>query len=175
MSTIAFIGLGIMGGPMAGHLAQAGHTVIGYDRSPERTAALVEAGGKAADSIEQAVKDADVVAIMVPDSPDVQSVLAGRQRRFRACPARHPGDRLLQHPPGRHRRLGPTSAQTRHTRHRRTRVRRRARRQERLTVDHGRRVRRRLRRGQADSRHRRQDHRPRRAQRRAKQSRPPTS
>ena len=46
MSTIAFIGLGIMGGPMAGHLAQAGHTVIGYDRSPERTAALVEAGGK---------------------------------------------------------------------------------------------------------------------------------
>ena len=77
MSTIAFIGLGIMGGPMAGHLAQAGHTVIGYDRSPERTAALVEAGGKSADSIEQAVKDADVVAIMVPDSPDVQTVLLG--------------------------------------------------------------------------------------------------
>ena len=34
MSTIAFIGLGIMGSPMACHLAQAGHTVIGYDRSP---------------------------------------------------------------------------------------------------------------------------------------------
>ena len=75
MSTIAFIGLGIMGSPMACHLACAGHTVIGYDRSPQRTAALVAAGGTAADSVEQAVKDADVVAIMVPDSPDVQDVL----------------------------------------------------------------------------------------------------
>jgi 2-hydroxy-3-oxopropionate reductase len=75
MSTIAFIGLGIMGSPMACHLARAGHTVIGYNRSPRRTAALVAAGGTAADSIELAVKDADVVAIMVPDSPDVQDVL----------------------------------------------------------------------------------------------------
>lgn len=75
MSTIAFIGLGIMGSPMACHLAKAGHTLIGYNRSPEKTAALVQAGGTAADSIEQAVKDADVVATMVPDSPDVQDVL----------------------------------------------------------------------------------------------------
>jgi 2-hydroxy-3-oxopropionate reductase len=75
MSTIAFIGLGIMGSPMACHLARAGHIVIGYNRSPEKTAALVEAGGTAAESIEQAVKDADVVATMVPDSPDVQNVL----------------------------------------------------------------------------------------------------
>jgi 2-hydroxy-3-oxopropionate reductase len=75
MSTIAFIGLGIMGSPMACHLARAGHTVIGYNRSPQRTAALVGAGGSAAESIEGAVKDADVVATMVPDSPDVQSVL----------------------------------------------------------------------------------------------------
>ena len=77
MSTIAFIGLGIMGSPMACHLAGAGHRVIGYNRSPEKTAALVAAGGKAADSIEQAVKDADVVATMVPDSPDVKKVLLG--------------------------------------------------------------------------------------------------
>jgi 2-hydroxy-3-oxopropionate reductase len=75
MSTIAFIGLGIMGSPMACHLVRGGHTVIGYNRSAQRTAALVEAGGSAADSIEQAVKDADVVATMVPDSPDVQDVL----------------------------------------------------------------------------------------------------
>jgi 2-hydroxy-3-oxopropionate reductase len=75
MSTIAFIGLGIMGSPMACHLAGAGNAVIGYNRSPERTAALVEAGGAAAESIEEAVKDADVVAVMVPDSPDVQDVL----------------------------------------------------------------------------------------------------
>jgi 2-hydroxy-3-oxopropionate reductase len=66
-----------MGSPMACHLAQAGHTVIGYNRSPQKTAALVAGGGRAADSIEQAVKDADVVATMVPDSPDVQNVLLG--------------------------------------------------------------------------------------------------
>jgi 2-hydroxy-3-oxopropionate reductase len=75
MSTIAFIGLGIMGSPMACHLARAGHAVIGYNRSSGRTAALVEAGGVAAESIEEAVKNADVVAVMVPDSPDVQDVL----------------------------------------------------------------------------------------------------
>ncbi|MDT5150797.1 MAG: 2-hydroxy-3-oxopropionate reductase [Mycobacterium sp.] len=75
MSTIGFIGLGIMGGPMARHLVAAGHTVVGYDRSQERMQALVEAGGGAAESIEQTVKNADVVAIMVPDSPDVQAVL----------------------------------------------------------------------------------------------------
>jgi 2-hydroxy-3-oxopropionate reductase len=77
VSTIAFIGLGIMGSPMACHLARAGHAVIGYNRSPGRTADLVEAGGVAAESIEEAVKNADVVAVMVPDSPDVQKVLLG--------------------------------------------------------------------------------------------------
>src|SRR4029079_258615 len=75
MSTIAFIGLGIMGSPMACHLVKAGHAVIGLDTSQDRSAALVEAGGRAAESIEQAVKDADIVAIMVPDSPQVQAVL----------------------------------------------------------------------------------------------------
>lgn len=76
MSTIAFIGLGIMGSPMACHLAGAGHTVIGYNRSSGRTAALVRAGGVAAQTIEEAVRNADVVAVMVPDSPDVQNVLS---------------------------------------------------------------------------------------------------
>ncbi|TDE95890.1 2-hydroxy-3-oxopropionate reductase [Occultella glacieicola] len=75
MSTIAFIGLGIMGSPMAVHLAGAGHTVVGYNRSPEKAQPLVEAGGTAAASIAEAVADADVVAIMVPDSPDVAQVL----------------------------------------------------------------------------------------------------
>ncbi|TQC43250.1 2-hydroxy-3-oxopropionate reductase [Rhodococcus sp. WS4] len=87
MSTIAFIGLGIMGSPMAVHLAKAGHQVVGYNRSPERTAALVEAGGTAADSIAKAVAVADVVAVMVPDSPDVQAVLAGEDGVFAHAPA----------------------------------------------------------------------------------------
>jgi 2-hydroxy-3-oxopropionate reductase len=82
VSTIGFIGLGIMGGPMARHLVTAGHTVVGYDRSEERMQALVEAGGAAAESIEQTVKNADVVAVMVPDSPDVQAVLLTEEGVF---------------------------------------------------------------------------------------------
>ena len=77
MTSIAFIGLGIMGSPMAVHLANAGHDVVGYNRSPEKTKPLVEAGGRAADSVADAVSDAEVIAVMVPDSPDVRDVLAG--------------------------------------------------------------------------------------------------
>jgi 2-hydroxy-3-oxopropionate reductase len=77
MSSIAFIGLGTMGSPMACHLARAGHCVVGYNRSPQRGAALREAGGSTADSIEQAVQGADVVAVMVTDTPDVERVLLG--------------------------------------------------------------------------------------------------
>ena len=77
MSTIAFIGLGIMGSPMAVHLVKAGHTVVGLDAQHDRSAPLIAAGGSSAENIEQAVKGADVVAIMVPDSPQVQAVLLG--------------------------------------------------------------------------------------------------
>ncbi len=77
MTTVAFIGLGIMGAPMAGHLVDAGFDVIGYNRSPAKVAALVEKGGKGATSVADAVRDADIVAVMVPDSPDVTEVLAG--------------------------------------------------------------------------------------------------
>lgn len=79
---IAFIGLGIMGSPMAVHLQNAGHDVTGYNRSPEKTRALVEAGGTAASSVADAVAGADVVAVMVPDSPDVTEVLAGEDGVF---------------------------------------------------------------------------------------------
>ncbi|WP_460934277.1 2-hydroxy-3-oxopropionate reductase [Phycicoccus ginsengisoli] len=82
MSTIAFIGLGIMGSPMAVHLQNAGHEVVGYNPSPEKTKPLVEAGGRAAESVADAVRDADVVAVMVPDSPDVQDVLLGEEGVF---------------------------------------------------------------------------------------------
>jgi 2-hydroxy-3-oxopropionate reductase len=75
--TIAFVGLGIMGQPMAIHLQNAGFDVVGVNRSPERLQALVDAGGRAAESIADAVRGADVVAVMVPDSPDVEQVLAG--------------------------------------------------------------------------------------------------
>ncbi|RHW26060.1 2-hydroxy-3-oxopropionate reductase [Nocardioides immobilis] len=82
MTNIAFIGLGIMGSPMAVHLAKAGHQVAGYNRSPERTAPLVAAGGRAASSIADAVDGAEVVCVMVPDSPHVQEVLTGEDGVF---------------------------------------------------------------------------------------------
>lgn len=78
MSTkVAFIGLGIMGSPMAVHLQNGDYDVTGFNRSPEATQPLVEAGGTAAGSTAEAVKDAEVVCVMVPDSPDVQDVLLG--------------------------------------------------------------------------------------------------
>ncbi|WP_226887499.1 2-hydroxy-3-oxopropionate reductase [Nocardia brasiliensis] len=82
MSTIAFIGLGIMGSPMAVHLATAGHSVTAYDHSTNKAAPLVAAGGRATTSIADAVHGAEVICVMVPDSPDVQDVLAGEKGVF---------------------------------------------------------------------------------------------
>ncbi|MEQ3549476.1 NAD(P)-dependent oxidoreductase [Pseudonocardia nematodicida] len=76
MSTIAFVGLGVMGDPMARHLAGAGHDVVGFNRTPAKAEPLVEAGGRAAESVADAVRGADVVALMLPDTPDVETVLA---------------------------------------------------------------------------------------------------
>jgi 2-hydroxy-3-oxopropionate reductase len=75
MTAIAFIGLGVMGSPMAVHLARAGHDVTGYNRSSGKAAPLEAAGGRAVSSIAEAVDGAAVVALMVPDTPDVQQVL----------------------------------------------------------------------------------------------------
>ena len=74
MTTVGFIGLGIMGGPMAANLVKAGFDVIGHNRSSEPIQRLVEQGGRGADSLAEAVRDADVVITMVPDSPDVEAV-----------------------------------------------------------------------------------------------------
>ncbi len=77
MASIAFIGLGIMGGPMAANLVEAGHQVTGYNRSPEAVERLVDAGGTGADSVAAAVSGVDIVITMVPDSPDVEAVCLG--------------------------------------------------------------------------------------------------
>ncbi|ADH66167.1 MULTISPECIES: 2-hydroxy-3-oxopropionate reductase [Nocardiopsis] len=75
---IAFIGLGIMGLPMAVNLVRAGYTVTGHNRSPERVDALVAEGGLRGGSVAGAVADADAVITMVPDSPDVEELMLGR-------------------------------------------------------------------------------------------------
>ena len=88
MSTrIGFIGLGIMGAPMAANLVKAGFEVTGYNRSPARVEQFVAAGGRGAADIAGAVRDADVVATMVPDSPDVQAVLAGQGGVYENAPS----------------------------------------------------------------------------------------
>ncbi|MDH6114109.1 2-hydroxy-3-oxopropionate reductase [Kitasatospora sp. MAP12-15] len=75
--TIAFIGLGIMGSPMAANLVKAGHTVTGFNLEQSAIDALVAAGGKGATSIADAVTGADVIITMVPADPHVEQVILG--------------------------------------------------------------------------------------------------
>jgi 2-hydroxy-3-oxopropionate reductase len=77
MTTVGFIGLGIMGGPMAANLVKAGFDVVGYNRTRTKVDALVEAGGRGADDVPDAVRDTDVIITMLPDSPDVEAVATG--------------------------------------------------------------------------------------------------
>ncbi|MGO2053779.1 MULTISPECIES: 2-hydroxy-3-oxopropionate reductase [unclassified Glutamicibacter] len=79
---VAFIGLGIMGLPMAKNLVTAGFNVTGFNRSEKAATELAAAGGHAANSIAEAVKDADVIITMVPDSPDVEAVTTGAEGLF---------------------------------------------------------------------------------------------
>ncbi len=74
---VAFIGLGIMGKPMALNLKKAGHSVAVYGRRPESVAPLSAAGCSACASPAEAATQADIIIIMVPDTPDVETVLFG--------------------------------------------------------------------------------------------------
>jgi 2-hydroxy-3-oxopropionate reductase len=75
--SVTVIGLGIMGLPMARNLVSAGFDVVGFNRSPDKVDQLVEAGGRGAAGVAEAVREADVVITMVPDSPDVEEVVTG--------------------------------------------------------------------------------------------------
>jgi len=75
--TVAVIGLGIMGAPMATNLIKAGYEVVGYNRSPGKVDALVDAGGRGAESVAEAAQTADVIITMLPDSPDVEGAALG--------------------------------------------------------------------------------------------------
>ncbi|GAB3501490.1 2-hydroxy-3-oxopropionate reductase [Amycolatopsis cihanbeyliensis] len=77
MTNVGFIGLGIMGGPMAGHLAAAGHVVAGYDLSTEAVDKLRSVGGRVAGSVADTVAGADVVITMLPNHPQVEQVALG--------------------------------------------------------------------------------------------------
>ena len=77
MTTVGFVGLGIMGAPMAANVVKAGFDVVGYNRTPDNVRALVEQGGRGAEGVAEVVRGADVVVTMLPDSPDVHEVTTG--------------------------------------------------------------------------------------------------
>ena len=75
MGKLGFIGLGVMGTPMAAHLAAAGHDVSGFDLNADARAKLEAAGGRAAADVADAVAGAEVVITMLPDHPQVEQVV----------------------------------------------------------------------------------------------------
>jgi len=85
---IAFIGLGIMGGPMAGHLQRGGHDVTVFNRTASRAEAWVaEYGGRAAATPREAAVDADIVCACVGADHDVREVTVGDAGAFQAMKA----------------------------------------------------------------------------------------
>ena len=76
--TVGFIGLGIMGRPMAKNLMEAGYELVLQNRSPEKAEGLAEEGNAtAARSPREVAEACDLVITMLPDSPDVEAVVAG--------------------------------------------------------------------------------------------------
>ncbi len=74
---VAFIGLGIMGEPMAGHLLSAGHELTVHTRTKGKANALLERGARWASSAAEAARGVDVVFVCVTDTPDVEAVVLG--------------------------------------------------------------------------------------------------
>jgi 2-hydroxy-3-oxopropionate reductase len=75
--TIGFIGLGVMGDPMARNLLEAEHQLVVHNRSPAPVEALAKAGAETASSPREVAERADVVITMLPDSPAVEAVVLG--------------------------------------------------------------------------------------------------
>ncbi len=78
MAELGFIGLGIMGKPMVGHLLAAGHTVHVYDLSLGAVRELASKGAVVCSGSKEIAQKSDVIFIMVPDTPDVEATLFGR-------------------------------------------------------------------------------------------------
>jgi len=72
---IGFVGVGIMGGPMAANAMKAGYSMTVYDRVPDKTRPLRQAGAALASSSADAAADSDIVFLCVPDTPDVLAAM----------------------------------------------------------------------------------------------------
>jgi len=75
---LGFIGLGIMGKPMAKNLLKAGFNLVVFSRSKGSVEALVQEGALQADSPKEVAERAEVIITMLPDSPEVQEVILGK-------------------------------------------------------------------------------------------------
>lgn len=83
MAKLAFLGLGVMGYPMAGHLARAGHEVTVYNRTPAKAERWVaEYGGRAAPTPQEAAAGAEIVLACVGNDDDLRSVCLGADGAF---------------------------------------------------------------------------------------------
>jgi 3-hydroxyisobutyrate dehydrogenase len=92
MAKVAFIGLGVMGGPMAGHLIKAGHDVAAYNRNPTRAAAWAQKhGGRVFPSVTEAAAERDIVFACVGADADVREVFQA------AAPVMKPGAVFVDH------------------------------------------------------------------------------
>jgi 2-hydroxy-3-oxopropionate reductase len=78
LKTIGFIGLGIMGKPMAKHLAKAGYPLVVYNRTASKAQELVEMGARQATSPKEVARQSDTIITMVSDSPEVELVVLGK-------------------------------------------------------------------------------------------------
>jgi 3-hydroxyisobutyrate dehydrogenase-like beta-hydroxyacid dehydrogenase len=95
MSNVAFLGLGVMGAPMARHLARAGHPVTVYNRTAAKSLAWVALNGnQAAPTPEEAAAGADIVALCVGNDDDVREVVLGPTGALAAMAA---GSILIDH------------------------------------------------------------------------------
>ncbi|MBX3110741.1 MAG: NAD(P)-dependent oxidoreductase [Fimbriimonadaceae bacterium] len=91
MARVGFVGLGVMGGPMAAHLARAGHQVTVWNRTAGKASLAIEAGARESESLAKLPKDCDIVCICVGRTEDVQEVLA------QMLPASAPGTLFIDH------------------------------------------------------------------------------
>jgi 2-hydroxy-3-oxopropionate reductase len=77
--TIGFIGTGIMGAPMAGRLAEAGHGVRAWNRSPDKSRALADKGVETSSTPDEAVSGADIVIVMLSSGPVCDEIILGQE------------------------------------------------------------------------------------------------
>jgi 2-hydroxy-3-oxopropionate reductase len=77
VTRVGFIGFGIMGSPMAINLAAAGFEVRGFSRDMSKVSRVADKGVRSAKTLQELVENSDVVITMLPDSPDVESVVLG--------------------------------------------------------------------------------------------------